>query len=306
MKDFIYDCLRRIGAHDIRPTSEGFEAVCPYHSSSSGKRSFRVALESSKRGTAGKPGAWKCHHAACEASRGGYLPALVMRAYRVSWEEAKQIAAQHGDFSTRRAPEEIEDRPEPSQLYPYVGVECPYLLERGFAQEDLDRHEIGYNAMKNEVVIPTFDTSGQLVGLTTRPAQPKGRYNHSKFKKSEHVWGLHLHRRGEPITITEGQLDPIGLRPHWDDCIVAQMGSSLSERQAELIAERTDVVYLCYDNDEAGVLATFGAIETLREQGLTDIYILEYNGSDPADLTRQGGEITRIERSGRWIGTHLQ
>jgi len=298
----ILECLERLGAQDIRETPEGYECQCPFHRGS--KRNFRVAHTSTKVGkNFGRPGAWRCHMESCRGHQGGYLESLVMEAFHVPFNEAAGMVKERGTFY-RRIEEPPQDDVNPAEVYPYIGVPCPYLLERGFLQHDLDRYRIGYKKATDEIIIPTFDEYGNLVGITRRKARPGQIYYHSRFKKSSYVWGLDL-VEGSCLTITEGQLDPVGLAPHWDAPGVAQMGSSLSQRQAELICERVETVYLAFDNDSAGVMATFTAIERLRAEGLTDLYILTYTASDPGALTREGGEVTNVQRSNRWIAEHL-
>lgn len=312
MKDFILEILTRLGVQAITPTSEGFEGVCPFHKGSNNKRTFRVAAYGRKNR---KPGAYKCHNVGCPANRGGYLETLVAKAFRVSRDEAKDIVAAQSLNAPRRTAAQstlaVQDDPEElaPMLWPYVGKKCQYLLNRGLQQEDLDHFSIAYNETTDEVIIPTFSERSELVGLTRRPARNGGRYLHSRFPKSAYLWGLHLWDSDihTSIVICEGQLDPVGLRPRFtdDSLIVAQMGADLSDRQAALVSMKTETAFLAYDNDAAGEMATLKSIRKLRTAGLTDIYVVMYNAPDPCDLALHDSEVTGLQRSSRWIETHL-
>lgn len=310
--DLLHEALQRLGAERIVRTSEGYEALCPF-CHATGKRTFRIAFKSTKRGkNRGRPGAWKCHKPSCQAAEGGYIHDLVMKAFRLDWHGACALVERRGmahHLSEGVGEEYEEEEIDESRVYPYIGKPCPYLTEtRGLEQQDLDYFRIGYNERQDLVVIPNYSVENELVGLTTRHARPKGMYIHSEFKKSHHLYGLcEAVRDGlTQAALTEGHLDAPGLRPHVEEDIacVSQLGSSLSAEQAALLVKHGfEEVILVYDNDAAGFMATLAGIDQLRNAGLVDIHVALYNAADPGSLSVSHGEITDIITSSRWLSS---
>jgi 5S rRNA maturation endonuclease (ribonuclease M5) len=158
---------------------------------------------------------------------------------------------------------------------PYEAQEQPILrswAERGFTTAMLVKWGIVWDEEIRAMRIPVLTEAGDhLANIWRAPegVEPKYRYD-AGFSKNEVLFGLW--RLPNPcqqrIILVEGPLDAVWVQ----DCGlagVAVLGSSLSDGQLELLVERSvRQVVLCFDNDAAGVNATYQARGLLRAVGI--------------------------------------
>lgn len=144
--------------------------------------------------------------------------------------------------------------------------EHPYLKERGLSPELIEHFGLGYcskGMMRGRIAIPIHDGEGNLVAYAGRwvgkdPPEGEGKYKlPPKFEKSAVVFNLQRvqrweTKRTEEVILVEGYFSVFWLHQNGWPNVVAVMGSSLSERQRELIAERFDRVRILLDGDDAG------------------------------------------------------
>lgn len=282
--DLIHDSLTRMGAQRITRTTEGWECQCPICRSS--KRSLRAAHV----GKNGRPGEFFCH----KCDRRGDLVGLVMKAQRMGRNEAEALVREVTPYLKRISRRKDEwERPDISEWAPYRAVCSQYLLDKGYLEEWIWYYEIGFDKWSDELVIPTRDERGDLVGITRRIAVEGEAYYHSEFPKSDYLFGLiQAIRSGETgVYVTEGQSDPLGLAPHVGLPVVSTLGSALSERQAELLARYFTTIIFAYDNDLAGYKGVDNGVPLLRSAGCTDIFVLDYNTDDPGKMP----EVDKVE-----------
>ena len=65
--------------------------------------------------------------------------------------------------------------------------------------------------------------------------------------------------------LVEGNIDVITLHQAGFDNVVATMGTALTEEHVRLLGRYTKELVLCFDNDNAGQLATQKNIELLKD-----------------------------------------
>lgn len=70
------------------------------------------------------------------------------------------------------------------------------------------------------------------------------------------------------MIICEGYMDVIALHQAGFSNAVASLGTAFTSQHAGLLKRYTDLVYLCYDSDGAGVKAAMRAIPMLKEAGI--------------------------------------
>jgi len=143
----------------------------------------------------------------------------------------------------------------------------PYLRERGLTEETIAMFGIGYCAkglLKGYVAIPIHDERGDLVAYAGRwPGMPQadaGKYKFPQgFKKSIELFNYHRAIACEdeaPFVVVEGFFDVMKLHQAGYEKVVALMGSSLSERQEEMLCRLCETpderIILFFDGDEAG------------------------------------------------------
>ena len=90
------------------------------------------------------------------------------------------------------------------------------------------------------------------------------------FDKSRNLYGLNfVHgKQSEGMIICEGYMDVIALHQAGFTNAVASLGTAFTSQHCSLLKRYTDLVYLCYDSDGAGVKAAMRAIPMLKEAGI--------------------------------------
>ena len=128
-----------------------------------------------------------------------------------------------------------------------------------------------YDKFRNRLMLPVIDVRGDVVGFGSRvidKSEPK--YMNSTetltYSKRRVLYGLNLAKKTKRpnIILCEGNLDVVTLHQAGFDNAVASMGTALTVEQTRLLSRYTKELVLCYDNDNAGQLATQRALELLN------------------------------------------
>lgn len=163
-----------------------------------------------------------------------------------------------------------------SPLYQYVkskGYPDSVLKETGLFTYDEKRGV--YDKFWSRVMFPILDRNNRVIAFGGRvmgDAKPK--YLNSPetmvFDKSRNLYGLNfVHgKQGEGMIICEGYMDVIALHQAGFTNAVASLGTAFTSQHCSLLKRYTDLVYLCYDSDGAGVKAAMRAIPMLKEAGI--------------------------------------
>ncbi|MBQ9521214.1 MAG: DNA primase [Oscillospiraceae bacterium] len=165
---------------------------------------------------------------------------------------------------------------------------------------------------RNRLMLPVIDIRGDVVAFGSRvldKSEPK--YMNSPdtpvYSKRKILYGMNLAKNTKRpnFLLCEGNLDVVTLHQAGIDNAVASMGTALTEEQARLVDRfRKKELVFCYDNDNAGEIATSRALDLLRDAGFT-IRILqlprrrtesgEYVKQDPDDYIKFQG-VDAFER----------
>ena len=162
-----------------------------------------------------------------------------------------------------------------ANLYRYVkskGYTDQILKETGLFTYDEKRGP--YDKFWNRVMFPILDRNNRVIAFGGRvmgDARPK--YLNSPetvvFDKSRNLYGLNfIHGRQKGVIICEGYMDVIALHQAGFTNAVASLGTAFTSQHCSLLKRYTDLVYLCYDSDGAGVKAALRAIPMLKETGI--------------------------------------
>lgn len=128
-----------------------------------------------------------------------------------------------------------------------------------------------YDKFRNRLMLPVIDTRGDVVAFGSRvldKSEPK--YMNSSetpvYSKRRVLYGLNLAKKSKRrgIILCEGNLDIVTLHQAGFDNAVASMGTALTPEQIRLLSRFTKELYLCYDNDNAGKIATERALQLLN------------------------------------------
>src|SRR5437867_2162506 len=108
--------------------------------------------------------------------------------------------------------------------------------------------------MQGRVVIPIHNDHGEIVAYAGRAidkTEPKYRLP-SGFKKSMMLYNLHraLTVGEKRVIVVEGFMDTLKVHQAGFPCVVALMGSWLSDVQAEFLVSHFDQVLVMLDGDE--------------------------------------------------------
>lgn len=163
------------------------------------------------------------------------------------------------------------------ELYRYMkqkGYPDAVLKETGLFTYDEKRG--AYDKFWNRVMFPILDRNNRVIAFGGRvmgDAKPK--YLNSPetlvFDKSRNLYGLNfVHgKQTDGILICEGYMDVIALHQAGFTKAVASLGTALTSQHCSLLKRYTDLVYLCYDSDGAGIKAAMRAIPMLKEAGIS-------------------------------------
>lgn len=163
------------------------------------------------------------------------------------------------------------------ELYRYMkgkGFSDRILKETGLFTYDEKRGT--YDKFWNRVMFPILDRNNHVIAFGGRvmgDAKPK--YLNSPetivFDKSRNLYGLNfVHgKQNEGIIICEGYMDVIALHQAGFTNAVASLGTAFTSQHCSLLKRYTDLVYLCYDSDSAGIKAAMRAIPMLKEAGIS-------------------------------------
>ena len=133
-----------------------------------------------------------------------------------------------------------------------------------------------YDKFRNRLMLPVIDSRGEVVGFGSRVidnSEPKY-MNTSEtpvYSKRRVLYGMNLAKKTKRpnIILCEGNLDVVTLHQAGFDNAVASMGTALTTEQIHLLSRYTKELVLCYDNDNAGQIATQRALELLNNSEFT-------------------------------------
>lgn len=194
-----------------------------------------------------------------------------------------------------------------SELYDYLhskGYTDKDLLELGLIKQN----EKGkfYDTFRNRIIFPIFSASNHIIAFGGRTLEKDAtvpKYINSPdtpiFKKSYNLFGIeqgyNIKNKNYSI-LMEGYIDVLTAKNYNIDTCVAPLGTALTLEQAKLLKKYSNNVLLCFDNDNAGVLATEKAILLLKSQGF-NIKVIEYiETKDPDDFFRTLGREKFLEK----------
>jgi DNA primase len=275
--------LDRYGVAVRRVNKTYLRGRCPLptHISDSSKESLGVSTEKN---------AWACQSQSCVKARGGRKGGNVLDFVAVmesctvrdaalklqGWFMGKGAKNQNGAAAT--PPElvakekKLVGESEPgsggvpvNKLLPFilrdVDASHPYLAERGITRETAERFGVGFfpgkGSMVGRIVFPIHNAEGELVAYAGRALDPESEPRYklpTGFNKSLELFNLHRAAQTDSrgaVVVVEGFFDAMKVHQAGFPAVVALMGSSLSDAQAELLGA-FDRVLLMLDADEAG------------------------------------------------------
>jgi len=170
-----------------------------------------------------------------------------------------------------------------------------HLQAQGFKPEEMleagliTKRDSGsgyYDRFRDRLIFPIQDVNSTVVAFGGRALkdedQPK--YLNSPqtplFDKSGTIYALNFAkdviRSQRQAVIVEGYMDALMAHQHGFKNVVASMGTSLTEKQVQLLSRYTTTMVLALDPDAAGQAATLRGLEV--DTGQVDVAVPSYKG----------------------------
>ncbi|MBU0637425.1 MAG: DNA primase [Planctomycetes bacterium] len=155
-----------------------------------------------------------------------------------------------------------------------------------------------YDRFRDRLIFPICDALGRPVAFGGRalgddPAKYLNSPETALFSKSRVLYGLDVARRAierhREAIVVEGYMDAVLLYQHGFEHVVATLGTALTDAHVKLIRPLADSLILCFDGDQAGVLAAERAVETALRNRITVRVVVLEPGQDPADCVVTSG-----------------
>ena len=130
-----------------------------------------------------------------------------------------------------------------------------------------------YDKFRKRLIFPIIDVRGDVLGFGGRiisKDDPGAKYMNTPetvvYSKRRVLYGLNLAKKSKRsnIILVEGNIDVVMLHQAGFDNVCASMGTALTTEQLQLLSRYTKEIVLCYDNDDAGKVATQKALTLLN------------------------------------------
>lgn len=130
-----------------------------------------------------------------------------------------------------------------------------------------------FDKFRSRLIFPIIDVRGDVLGFGGRiisKDDPGAKYMNTPetvvYSKRRVLYGLNLAKKSKRgnILLVEGNIDVVMLHQAGFDNACASMGTALTQEQIHLLSRYTKDIILCYDNDDAGKIATQKALSLLN------------------------------------------
>jgi len=177
------------------------------------------------------------------------------------------------------------------------------LIESGLFYLD-EKKKVYVERFRDRIIFPINNISGQPIGLGGRTFQENNhlaKYINSPetpfFKKGSNLYNLDLARKLsnkiDHVYLVEGYMDVIGLSKNGIENVVANLGTSLTDKQILILNQFFDDIIICFDGDESGYKAALRAAENsikeLQPEKQISFLFLPDN-EDPDSFTNKNGK----------------
>ena len=177
------------------------------------------------------------------------------------------------------------------------------LLESGLFYFD-EKKNVCVERFRGRLIFPINNISGQPIALGGRIIEDLdylAKYINSPetifFKKGSNLYNLDLARKLsnklDHIFLVEGYMDVVGLSKNGIDNVVANLGTSLTDKQILTLNQFFDDIIICFDGDESGYKAALRAAENCIKELKPDkqiSFLFLPNKEDPDSFVNKNGK----------------
>ena len=184
------------------------------------------------------------------------------------------------------------------------------LIESGLFYLD-EKKNIYVERFRERIIFPINSISGQPIGLGGRTIKENNylaKYINSPetpfFKKGSNLYNLDLARKLsnkiDHVYLVEGYMDVVGLSKNKIENVVANLGTSLTDKQILILNQFFEDIIICFDGDESGYKAALRAAENSikelqPEKQISFLFLPD--GEDPDSFVNKNGKDYFIDFS---------
>jgi len=184
------------------------------------------------------------------------------------------------------------------------------LIESGLFYLD-EKKNVYVERFRERVIFPINSISGQPIGLGGRTIKENNylaKYINSPetpfFKKGSNLYNLDLARKLsnkiDHVYLVEGYMDVVGLNKNKIENVVANLGTSLTDKQILILNQFFEDIIICFDGDESGYKAALRAAENSikelqPEKQISFLFLPD--GEDPDSFANKNGKDYFIDFS---------
>ena len=183
-----------------------------------------------------------------------------------------------------------------------------FLTKRGFIPKDLITAGLilpsfgkgMYDRFRDRITFPIRSLQGKVIGFSARSLgsnQPK--YMNSPetpvFSKSGVLFGMdrakgEIKKQNEAVLV-EGNIDVVSSHQVGITNVVAPLGTSLTEKQLEILRRFTETLLISFDTDIAGDAAAKRGIDMAEKIGMNIKVVQLTEGKDPDEIIRNNPNL---------------
>ncbi|RQP07656.1 MAG: DNA primase [Chryseobacterium sp.] len=181
-----------------------------------------------------------------------------------------------------------------------------HALEKSYEEELLEKAGLsifpenragGVDRFRERIIFPILSFSGRVLGFGARILKSNvktAKYLNSPeteiYHKSNVLYGISQSKqaisREDQCLLVEGYMDVVALHQAGIENVVASSGTALTVEQIKLIRRLTPNVTILFDNDAAGIKATFRSIDLLLAESMNVRVLLFPDGHDPDSFAK--------------------
>ena len=186
------------------------------------------------------------------------------------------------------------------------------LIETGLFYLD-EKKRVYVERFRERIIFPINSISGQPIGLGGRIIQNKNylaKYINSPetsfFKKGSNLYNLDIARtfsnKIDNVYLVEGYMDVVGMSKNGIENVVANLGTSLTDKQIIILNQFFHDVVICFDGDESGYKAALRAAESAikelqPEKNISFLFLPD--NEDPDSFVNNNGREYFIDFSSK-------
>ena len=177
------------------------------------------------------------------------------------------------------------------------------IIDTGLFYFD-NKKKIYVERFRDRIIFPINSITGQPIALGGRTIKENNylaKYINSPetpfFKKGSNLYNLDyarkLSNKIDHVYLVEGYMDVVGLRSKGIENVVANLGTSLTDRQVSILNQFYDDLIICFDGDESGYKAALRAAESLIKELKPEkqiSFLFLPNKEDPDSFVNKNGK----------------